>query len=416
MIDKIKNLIYKLLIKSQKFTGTDNVYIAGQGSYLIIGNIVSSISSFLLALAFARLLPKEIYGQYRYILSVMAVIAICALPGMENTIIQAVARGIEGSFKKILKTRFKWGLLGSLSSLIVAAYFLIRQDTNLAICFLIASIFLPIMETMGSYLSYLIGKKLFGIQVKYSTLSQIIAAIITIITLFLTKNLIVLVLIYFLSNTVLRIYFLLRTIKKNPPNEKDDPQFIPFGKHLTLMRIMTTISGQLDKILLFNFLGPIQVAIYSFAELPSRQINSFLRNIRLLALPKFATRTREEIRKTLLKKVAKAVLFIIPMIIVYILIAPYAYKIFFPQYLDSVFYSQLFIFTLLTFPTTIIAICFEAKLMKKELYQLNIISPIVRIILLVILTLFLGILGTIIAQLITRVFDILFTLFLFKKI
>ena len=416
MINKIKNLIHKLLIKSQKFTGTDNVYIASQGSYLVIGNAISSVSSFLLALAFARLLPKEIYGQYRYILSIMGIIAICALPGLENTIIQAVARGFEGSFKKILKTRFKWGLWGSLASLIVAAYFLIKQDNNLAACFLIAGIFFPIMETTGSYLSYLIGKKLFSIQVKYGTLSQIIATIITIITLFLTKNLIILVLMYFLSNTVLRIYFLLRTLKKNPPNEKDNPQFIPFGKHLTVMRIMLTISGQLDKILLFNVLGATQVAIYSFAELPSRQIGSLLKNLRLLALPKFATRTRKEIRKTLLKKVAKSALLIIPVIVIYIIIAPYAFKIFFPQYLDSIFYSQLFMLTLIAFPATMIALSFEAKLMKKELYQLTVISPIIRIILLIILTSFWGLLGTVLAQLISRVFDIVFTLFLFRKI
>jgi len=326
----IKNSIYNLLIKSQKFTGTDNVYVATQGSYLTIGTIISTLASFLLAMAFARLLPKEIYGQYRYILSIMAVIGICALPGMQTAIIQAVARGFEDSFVRATKTRFKWGLLGSLISLGIAVYFLIIQNYYFAVSFLIAAIFFPVMESMGSYLSYLTGKKLFGIQVKYSILTQIIAAISIIVTLFLTKNLIVLVLIYFLSNTILRTYFLLRTLKKNPPNKKQDPKIIPFGKHLTLMNVVTTIAGQLDKMLLFNFLGPIQVAIYSFAELPVRQINSFLRNIRLLALPKLTNRTRKEIRKSLLKKIGKAVLLIIPIVVVYIIAAPYVYKIFFP--------------------------------------------------------------------------------------
>jgi len=412
----IKNSIYNLLIKSQKFTGTDNVYVATQGSYLTIGTIISTLASFLLAMAFARLLPKEIYGQYRYILSIMAVIGICALPGMQTAIIQAVARGFEDSFVRATKTRFKWGLLGSLISLGIAVYFLIIQNYYFAVSFLIAAIFFPVMESMGSYLSYLTGKKLFGIQVKYSILTQIIAAISIIVTLFLTKNLIVLVLIYFLSNTILRTYFLLRTLKKNPPNKKQDPKIIPFGKHLTLMNVVTTIAGQLDKMLLFNFLGPIQVAIYSFAELPVRQINSFLRNIRLLALPKLTNRTRKEIRKSLLKKIGKAVLLIIPIVVVYIIAAPYVYKIFFPQYLDSIFYSQLFIFSLIAFPTTIITLSFEAKMMKKELYQFTIISPLVQIILLIVLTPLLGILGVVIAQLIARAFNIFLSLLLFRKV
>lgn len=415
MINKTKNLIYKFLRKSQKFTGTDNIYLASQGSYLTIGNIISTIASFLLAMAFARLLPKEVYGQYRYVLSIVAVVGICALPGMESAIIQSVARRFEGSFKKILKTRFKWGLLGSFVSLIVAVYFLINQNANLAICFLIASVFFPTMETMGSYLSYLIGKKLFGIQVKYSTLTQIIAAISIIITLFLTKNLIILVLIYFLSNTILRTYFLSRTIKKNPPNKKHNPKSISFGKHLTFMNIIAIISDQLDKILLFNFLGATQVAIYSFAEMPVRQINSFLRNIRLLAFPKLAARTRREIKKTLLKKVAKATLFILPIVAVYIFTAPYIYKIFFPQYLDSVFYSQLFVLSLIAFPITIVVISFEAKMMKKELYKITIIDPIIKIGLLVVLVPVYGILGVILAILLSCVFRFFLALILFRK-
>jgi O-antigen/teichoic acid export membrane protein len=416
MSSKMKNLIYILLRKSQKFTGTDNVYIAAQGSYLTIGNIISTLASFLLAMAFARLLPKETYGQYRYILSIMTVVGICALPGMETAIIQSVARKLEGSFKKILKTRLRWGLLGSFTSLVIAVYFLIEKNLPIAISLLIAALFFPVMQSAGSYLSYLTGKKLFGIQVKYNTLTQIIATISIIITLFLTKNLIILVLIYFLSNTVLRSYFLLRTIKKNPPNKRHSPKAISFGKHLTVMNIITTIAGQLDKILLFNFLGAAQVAIYSFAELPVRQINSFLRNIRLLALPKLSVRTRKEIKKTLLKKVAKATLLILPIIAVYIFIDPYIYKIFFPQYMNSVFYSQLLAFTLIAFPATIVAISFEARVMKKELYQLSIISPVIRIVSLIILTPLLGLLGVIIAELLTRAFNIFLALFLFRKI
>lgn len=413
---KLKNLIYKSLINTQKFTGTDNVYLATQGSYLTIGNIINTVASFLLAMAFSGLLPKEIYGQYRYILSIMTVIGICALPGMENAIIQTVARGFEGSFKKIVKTRFKWGILGSLASLCFAVYFLIIQNTPLSIAFLIAAIFFPIMQSMTSYLSYLTGKKLFGIQVKYSTLTQVLSTISIIITLFLTKSLIILVLVYFSSNTILGIYFLLKTIKKNPPNKKEDPNAISFGKHITAIKIIGTISEQLDRILLFNFLGAAQVAIYSFAELPTRQINSFLKNVRFLALPKLATRSREELRKTLLKKIGKASILILPMIIIYIIAAPYIYKIFFPQYLESVFYSQLFVIGLIAFPTTLITLSLEAKLMKKELYEFNIISSVIRIILLFILIPLLGILGVIIAQLTTRAFNIFLALFLFRKL
>jgi O-antigen/teichoic acid export membrane protein len=416
MIKKIKNLIYKFLRKTQKYTGIDNVYITTQGSYLTIGNIINTLASFLLSMAFARLLPKETYGEYRYLLSIMTVISLVALPGLGDAFLQAIAGGFEGSFKKVIKTKFKWGLLGSLTSLAFAVYLLIIQNPNLAISFLVAAIFLPLMESSEIYLSYLAGKKLFGIQVKYSTITQILAIASIIITLFLTKSLIVLVLVYFLSNTFLRIYFLFQVIKKNPPNKKEGSETISFGKHLSFVRIFHTIASQIDKILLFNILGPVQVAIYSFATLPIREATTFLQNIRLLALPKLVTRDKKEIKKTLLKKVGKATLLIIPLVLLYIIIAPYIYKIFFPQYTESIIYSQLFALTLIAFPASMIALFFQAQMMKKELYQFNIISPLIQIILLIILMPFYGILGIIMAQLIGILFSVCLALFLFRKI
>jgi O-antigen/teichoic acid export membrane protein len=416
MFKKIKLLIRNILIRSQKYTGTDNVYIATHGSYLTLGNIVSTLTSFFLAMAFARLLPKTVYGQYDYILSIMTVIGIAALPGMETAIVQAVARGMEGSFKAAMKKRFKYALAGSVACLLMGAYFLFfGHNVTFSISFLIAAMFFPFMEPFASYLSYLGGKKLFGVQVKYSTLTQIISSICTIIALFSTKNLIILVLVYFASNTILRIYFLLRTLRKYVPNTNCDPGCINFGKHLTVIEIVETISGQLVNILLFNLLGATQLAIYAFVTLPTKQALYFLKSIRQIILPKLAARTTEEIRKTLLKKVMKSFLFIVPMIVIYIIAAPYIYRIFFPQYMESVPYSQLYILTLIAFPLTILATTFNAKMMKKQIYQISILTNVTKIILLLIMIPFYGIMGAIIAQILGQLFYMLLVFWFFKK-
>jgi len=95
---KIKKLTYKLF---KKITGTDNVCIAKHGSYLMSEDIISIIASFFLFVAFAKLLPKEIYGQYRYILSIMTIITV--LPA----VVQGVARSYEGVLKNAFKTKLK---------------------------------------------------------------------------------------------------------------------------------------------------------------------------------------------------------------------------------------------------------------------------------------------------------------------
>ncbi|MDP2947731.1 MAG: oligosaccharide flippase family protein [Nanoarchaeota archaeon] len=412
----IKQIVVKYLIKSQRFTKTDNVYLATQGSFLAVGNIISTLASFLLAVAFARLLPKEVYGNYRYIISIVTMIGILGLPGIDDAVLQAVANKFEGCLKTAFKKRIRWATLGSLACLVVAAVFFFKNDFNLTISFIIAGVFFPLMESTTLYLSYLGGKKLFGVQVKYSTLAQIIATLAIIITLFFSKSLIIIVLIYFLSNTLIRAFFYLLTVKKFPANNNQENGFITFGKHLTLVRVVKTISSQIDKMLLFQFVGATQLAIYSFATLPTSEANIFLQNIRLLALPKLSTRSKQEIKKSLLKKVIIGTLLIIPLVAVYILIAPYVFKIFFPQYMDSVFYSQLYALTIIAFPASMFALTFQAKMMKKELYRFNIISPFVEILFLVILTPLYGIMGIIISRLIGQFFAVGYALVLFKKI
>ena len=412
----VKNLFYKFLERTLRFTITDNVYLATQGSYLTLGNIINVLASFLLAMAFARLLPKETYGDYRYIISIITMIGVFALPGMDDAILQAVANKFEGSLKIGFKEKLRWSLLGSFCCLIIGGYFLLlKENPTLAISFLIAGVFFPIMQSTGLYLSYLGGKKLFKIQVKYNVLTQVISSLAIIITLFLTKNIIVLISVYFASYTMLGTIFLLFSLKKFPANKNENVNFIKFGKHLSFLRVLSTIASQIDKILLFNLIGPADLAIYSFATLPEAEANIFLKNIRTLALPKFVNREKDEIKRTLLKKIAKATILIIPMVLAYIFIAPYLYKIFFPEYMSSVFYSQLFFLMIIAFPGTLVGLTFQAKMAKKELYWFSILSSAILIVLLIVLTPIYGILGVILARLINQLTTIGIAVYLFKK-
>jgi len=415
MIQKIKSLIIKFLIKSQRFTGTDNIYVAKYGSYLMIGDIISLAAAFLLSIAFARLLPQETYGQYRYILSIMAILAISSLQGMNMAITQGVAKGLEGVFLKGFKTKLKWSLLGSIASIGVAIYFWFQGNIEFTLSFLIIAVFLPLFKGGEIYQFYLSGKKLFGKRVTYTTLIQILSTAAIIFTLFLTKNLIILLLVYFLSYSILRVFFLFWTIKKIKPNQLDDPKTISYGKHLSFIGIIGLIAQQIDSILLFHFVGPIKLAIYSFATLPIEYVRTPFQIIQELALPKLSVRPAEEIKKSLPKKLLKSTFLIIVGITIYIILAPYFFKIFYPQYMESIFYSRLLAFTLLVFPVSMMTLSLQAKIKTKELYKINIINPIIKIALFAVLIPLYGILGVIIAILLSQIFYFFLVWFYFKK-
>ncbi|MBI2627398.1 oligosaccharide flippase family protein [Candidatus Nomurabacteria bacterium] len=124
----LKNGIYGLLRLTQKYTGTDNVYLARGGFWLGSGQMFSMAVAFLSAVAFANLLNPEIYGKYKYILSLAELLEISALVGMGAAVTQAVARNIEGSFYTAFKTKLKWALLGSLGALAGAIYYWMKGN------------------------------------------------------------------------------------------------------------------------------------------------------------------------------------------------------------------------------------------------------------------------------------------------
>ena len=415
MIQKIKSIITKLLKKAQKITGTDNIYIVKYGSYLTMGNIISMIAAFLLSFAFSRLLSKEVYGEYRYILSMVAILGISSLQGLNNALVRGVARGFENTVRTAFKVKIKWSLLGSLGSIGIATYFWIQGNAEFTISFLIIAAFLPLFKSGEIHQNYLDGKKLFGKRITYTTLIQILSTVAIVVALFLTKRLFILILVYFLFYSFLRIFFLFWTIKKYPPNKKNDPETIAYGKYLSLIQIASLVAQQVDKILLFHLVGPIQLAIYSFADLPIQFIRDPLQNIQELVLPKLSVKSKEEIKKTLPKKLIKSIIFILPIIALYIIIAPYFYKIIFPQYTESIFYSQLLAFTLLIFPISIIRLSFLSQMMTKTLSKINIISPVLGITFMIILGSLYGILGIIIAQLLTQLIISFVVCFFFKK-
>ena len=414
MINKIRNQIYRLLRSTQKYTSTDNVYLARGGFWLILGQVTAAATSFLLALAFANLLPKDTYGNYQYIISLVGTLGIFNLTGMRIAVSQATARGLEGSFYTGFKTQLKWGFLASIVAIGGALYYWLRGNILLPIPLLLIAVFLPLMLASRVYIGLLAGRKLFNVQTKYGIINQVVAVSIMIAVLLLTKNLLWLVTAYLLSHTFLN-YFLYLLIKHRfQPNKKEDPQTISYGFHISLMAVMSKAASYADKIILFTVIGSSQLAVYSFAIIIPGEIQKILGHILTLAAPKLAPKSRVEIKKTIMKKVGKLFLLTAALAILYIIIAPYFYKIFFPQYLESVRYSQLFILSFVSVPIGLLGVSFQAKMMKKELYLIK-IAPFIKIALLAVLIPFYGIWGAIIAIVGAEIIQSGLVLFLFRK-
>ncbi|MCD4762097.1 oligosaccharide flippase family protein [bacterium] len=416
MLPHLKTKTYNLLRWTENWTKTDMVYLAKGGSWLTLGQVISSIFYFALSIAFANLLPKETYGTYKYILSIVMVLSIPTLGSMSTAVLQAIARGYEGSIIPALKTKIKWGLLGGLASLLLAFYYFINEDKTLSTAFFIVSFFIPFYNAFKIYSSLLHGRKNFKALTKFGIVFNVLFIGIFVLILFNTNNLFLLLIYYFFGQYILNSVFLFSIFRIFRPNKKQDPRTIPYGIHLSLLGIFLKIVNEADKILLWHYLGPVQLAIYSFANAPIQQISGLVGgNISTLAFPKLSKSPIKDLKKTLPKKIVKFFIIIIPIVLIYIFLSPLFFKIFYPQYLESIKYSQLFALTLLFIPTSLLGSTLIAKMKKKEITIIRTISPSFRIILLLIFTPLYGIFGVIISQILASLFHLLLITILFKN-
>lgn len=413
---EIRNKTYHLLRWGERYTKTDNVYLAKGGFWLTFAQAVSTLSSFGIAVAFANLVEPTTYGIYQFVLAMAGVLSSTTLSGLNTAAIRSVARGAEGVILESLKIKLKFGSVGSLLSLTIAGYYYFQSNLTLAICFFIVAFFLPLFYSLGISNALLKGKRLFSVDSKFNTASQIISAIAILITLLLTDNIFIIIALYFAVWTTLRFIIFRITIRKHKANDVVDPEMSSYGKHLSFLGFIGTVADFLDKILIFHFLGAVQVAIYSFAIAPVMQIKGMLKNVHLLSLPKFSKNTDAQVKSSLGLKSLITFLFSIPIAICYILLAPLLFKFLFPNYIESVLFSQIFTIAIpVAAFGTLSGSALEARLEIKRKYLISFFSKGLKIILMLVLIGNFGVWGIITAILTAQLLTVVLSFWLAKK-
>ena len=400
-----RNSAYKTLRKSESFFKTDMIYLAKSGSWLSLSQGIAMLAGFLISIAFANLFPKESFGTYKFVLSMVAILGVFSFTGLNTSIIQSTARGFGGSLRQGFRINLKWGIGIVLGGLGLSIYYYINGNTLLAFSFLLAGLLSPLTSSASLYGAYLMGKKDFRRSTFFSMIRNITPAVTLILALLLTKNLGIIIAVYFIVGALvpLSLYYRTTRVYQND-NKKEDPETLSYSGHLSVMDLIGNIAHFLDKILIFHYLGAAPLAIYAFAIAPVEQLQGGKKILSALIMPKLSERPFEELQESGPRKALLLTTYALGLAGIYALLAPYFYKFFFPQYLDSVFYSQIYSLTLLAVSGTIFNETLMAHKKKKELYLCRTIVPIVQIALFFVLLPLYGLMGLIITHVIIRSF------------
>lgn len=414
---EIRNKTYHLLRWGERFTKTDNVYLAKGGFWLTGGQVVTSAASFVLALLFARLIPKEVYGNYKYILSLAGLFATFSLTGLSAAVVQSVARGFRGTFFAVTKILIKWNSLILLTSLSGSIYYLLNDNQTLGYGLLIVAVLFPSIRIFEVYESYLNGSKNFKKSAIYRGIVDIATIVSVAITLFLTDHVIVLLTTNLLTQFLLNALFYKKTYDSIQADQRTniEPGIIEFGKHLSFQNVMSNVAAHIDKIIIFHYLGAVEVAIYMFATAIPQQIKGLISNAAILITPKISGRTAREAVSMIRTRFFMSLSILVPIVVTYIIFAPFIFKIFFPAYIEAVPYTQWYSLILLLMGNLSGLVLITQKA-SKEQYQLTVFGSVSQIILMFALVHNFGISGIIWGILISKSLTAILSYVLAKRL
>jgi O-antigen/teichoic acid export membrane protein len=419
MLKKIRNYNRSFLLdtfeRAERFFETDMEYILKGGFWINLPQVVSAVTSLLIAIAFANFVSQETYGVYKYVLSIAGIIGAFSLTGMNTAIVRAVAQGKDSTFPDSIPVQMRWSTLTLIAALTVSGYYLYQENFILAAGVLIVAVFQPISNVTNTFTAYLNGKSDYKTLAKYTLASNFITAIALIAIITLQGNVILIIAAYFFSAALANTIFYYRTRRLLGNSSPSDPEAIEYGKRLSLLNILGNVSGQIDNILIFHYLGAMELSLFAFAMLVPDKIKTLFRFTSVLALPKFSQKSREEMRAIVKSKTLKLLIVSVVAMVIYIAIAPLIYKTLFSQYTDSIILSQVFALTFLAIPVYIPSAALYSMGSSKELYWSSILNPVVHIVITFILVYFFGLWGAVTARIISNFFNLAFSLYLTTK-
>ncbi|MFA7209288.1 MAG: oligosaccharide flippase family protein [Parcubacteria group bacterium] len=390
MIKKLKNKVYTLSKEWGSRIGLDLPYFVKNGFWVAIRQGIGMVSGLALSIAFARLATQEVFGQYQFILSVLSIVSILSIPGLNTSITQSVARGYDGDYERVVKTSFLWSLLGIPTLLIIGGYYYVFQNHSLGIAFMIASIFFPFFYAPNTWDAFFQGKSRFDVAAKYSSIQAIINAVATIVIIFFSsESLIAIIIVYLVSYTFFNGYCYFKSLKYIE-NEKKDKDTLKYGWFLTKIGILNIIANNIDKIMVGVFLSQSQLAIYSIGIMVSKQIQNITKSLLGITVPK-------QIKQGHVSKNNYLKVFLIACVIsVSIWVsAPLLMDVLFSdRYAESIYLTRL---SSLFYPVFVISILYKNKFIfnrnEKIIKIESVVAPLIKITLIFALLPFFGVAG-----------------------
>jgi PST family polysaccharide transporter len=275
MFERAKTKIDKYEKKYQ----LDLSYAIKNSFWVYLRQAIALITGLAVSVVFARLASKEVFGQYNFILALLAIVSLLSIPGLNTAVMISSAKGYEGSYKRAVKTSFLWSLLGIPALLGAGAYCYYYNSQIIGICLMISSIFFPLLNAPNTWDSFLQGKKRFDVATKYGSFQATVNAAAIVAILFLNaNNLVFIFTTHLITSSFVTCTLFMRSLKYIENNkEEENNSCIKYGYFMTTTNIVGYISKNIDKILIGSLVGAPELAVYAIALMIPTKLKDILK-------------------------------------------------------------------------------------------------------------------------------------------
>lgn len=304
------------------------------------------ISQLLFGLAGTHFLAHSLnvsqYGEYQFVLNVVGFLTIFTLTEATNTLMQSVARGHEGSFRKILPYPFLFSLIGSVVLLVFAFWYGIRNNNDhLLYAFLATALFFPFMHGLTIWRGYRMGQQKFSAFTNVEIFSVFLIQAGTIAGALLFEKSYIEILLWFVAVTAgTNIIMTYRILRKVNPEIGYEEGVVLYTIKSSFYTSFSIASNYVDKLLLMFFLDPVALAIYVAAERIPELLRNPVQDVASTLAPRLATKDFYTKKLDRLFKGICIAFGIGAMIFAYTILSPAILAIYGEKYAEAVQYSQ----------------------------------------------------------------------------
>ncbi len=369
-----------------------------------IASVGGNLFLFAAYAAVAHLVPKSVFGEYQLAGTLMAIAALTAYPKMSGALITAAARKAFGTFPvaiSAVRGKSKYGILGLTA---FSAYYAATGRYGLAGAIAASIPFFMPYATSGFYEAYSVGTgNIAPYALRSLAASFASAAALVLAALLFPTYSAVLVFSFFCAMAATTG----RWVYENPPysTSHDAPvseEALSFGKRTSWTEAVIMSANYADILLLNAFLGPREVAIYGIARIVPEGIKGLVKNVGVLAAARITTMDGRAVGSMLALRLAQATIASFIVAIGYVVCAPTVFALLFPAHPEALPYSQLLAVSFMAFPAHLAESTLGALLKKKEMITLNAGSALATFALSLGLIPTFGIIGAVLARVISR--------------